>query len=114
VEPGIHRTPILDAFQAPDDKARAAEYSPDGDYTSRVQAVFDAARSSPKTPGAAEVAEAMLRLIEMPAGTRPFRTIPTPAMAPLLEPYNTAAEQIRQNVAQAFNTAELAALQTAS
>jgi NAD(P)-dependent dehydrogenase (short-subunit alcohol dehydrogenase family) len=113
VEPGIHRTPILDAFQAADDKARAAEYSPDGDFTSRVQAVFDAARSSPKTPGAAEVAEAMLRVIEMPAGTRPFRTIPTPAMAPLLEPYNTAAEQIRQNIAQAFNTAELTALKTA-
>ena len=112
IEPGIHRTPILDAFQAADDKARAAEYGPDGDYTSRVQAVFDAAGSSSETPGAAEVAEAMLRLIEMPAGTRPFRTVPTPAMAPLLEPYNTAAEQIRQTVAQMFNIPELTTLKS--
>jgi NAD(P)-dependent dehydrogenase (short-subunit alcohol dehydrogenase family) len=110
VEPGIHRTPILDAFQSPDDESRAADYGADGDFTSRVTAVFDAAKASSETPGATEVAEALLRLIEMPAGTRPFRTIPTPAMAPLLGPYNDAAEQIRQSIAQAFNIHELTAL----
>lgn len=110
VEPGIHRTPILEAFQPADDETRAAEYGPDGDFTSRVKAVFDAANASPETPGAREVAEAFLRLIEMPAGTRPFRTVPTAAMAPLLEPYNIAAAEIRQTVAQAFNVPELTAL----
>lgn len=110
VEPGIHRTPILEAFQPPDDEARAAEYGPNGDFTSRVKGVFDTASASPDTPGAAEVAETFLKLIEMPAGTRPFRTVPTPAMAPLLDPYNTVAAQIRQIAAQAFNTSELTAL----
>ncbi len=110
VEPGIHRTPILEAFQPPDDETRAAEYRSGGDFTSRVKSVFDAASASPDTPGSAEVAETFLRLIEMPAGTRPFRTVPTAAMAPLLEPYNEAASQIRQLVAQAFNTSELTVL----
>lgn len=110
VEPGIHRTPILEAFQKPDDESRAAEYGPNGDFTSSVKSVFDSASVSPETPGAAEVAEAFLRLIEMPAGTRPFRTVPTPAMAPLLEPYNSAAAQIRQAAAQAFNISKLTAL----
>ena len=110
VEPGIHRTPILEAFQPPDDETRAAEYRSNGDFTSRVKSVFDAANASPETPGAAEVAEVFLRLIEMPAGTRPFRTVPTAAMVPLLEPYNEAAAQIRQIVAQAFNTPELTVL----
>lgn len=110
VEPGIHRTPILEAFQPPDDEARAAEYGPGGDFTARVKNVFDAASASPDTPGATEVAETFLKLIEMPAGTRPFRTVPTAAMAPLLDPYNTAAAQIRQIAAQAFNTSELTAL----
>jgi NAD(P)-dependent dehydrogenase (short-subunit alcohol dehydrogenase family) len=113
VEPGIHRTPILEAFQPPDDQDRAAEYQPDGDFTSRVKSVFDAAEASPDTPGSAEVAEAFLRLIEMPAGTRPFRTVPTPAMAPLLEAYNTAAAEIRQITAQVFNVPELMVLNTA-
>jgi NAD(P)-dependent dehydrogenase (short-subunit alcohol dehydrogenase family) len=110
VEPGIHRTPILDAFQSPDDETRAADYGADGDFTSRVIEVFDAAKDSSETPGPTEVAEALLRLIAMPAGTRPFRTVPTPAMAPLLGPYNDAAEQIRQTVAQAFNLRELTVL----
>jgi NAD(P)-dependent dehydrogenase (short-subunit alcohol dehydrogenase family) len=112
VEPGIHRTPILEAFQPPDDPSRVAEYQPEGDFTARVKGTFDAANASPETPGAAEVAEAFLRLIEMPAGTRPFRTVPTPAMAPLLEAYNTAAAEIRQIVAQVFHVPELMVLKT--
>src|SRR5690348_1072164 len=107
VEPGIHRTPILENFQAPDDERRAAEYSPESDYVASVKGIFDAANTAPETPGPEIVAEAFIRLIEMPAGTRPFRTVPTAAMAPLLEAYNAAADQIRQNAAQAFNVADL-------
>ena len=112
VEPGIHRTPILENFQPPDDERRAAEYQPESDYVARVKGVFDAANAAPETPGPEEVAEAFIRLIEMPAGTRPFRTVPTPAMAPLLEAYNAAADQIRQNAAQVFNVGDLLALKS--
>ncbi len=112
VEPGIHRTPIIEAFQPSDDEPRAAEYGPDGDYTARVKGVFDAASASPETPGAKEVADTFIRLIEMPAGTRPFRTVPTAAMQPLLEPYNAAAAEIRQRVAQGFNISELTELRS--
>jgi NAD(P)-dependent dehydrogenase (short-subunit alcohol dehydrogenase family) len=112
VEPGIHRTPILENFQAPDDEGRAAEYRPDADYVARVKAVFDAANAAPETPGSEEVAEAFIRLVEMPAGTRPLRTVPTPAIAPLLEPHNLAADQLRQTAAQIFNVSELMALKS--
>jgi len=112
VEPGIHRTPILENFQAPDDERRAAEYRPGADYVARVKAVFDAANAAPATPGSGEVAEAFIRLVEMPAGTRPFRTVPTPAIAPLLEPHNLAADQLRQTAAQIFNVSELMVLKS--
>jgi NAD(P)-dependent dehydrogenase (short-subunit alcohol dehydrogenase family) len=112
VEPGIHRTPILENFQAPDDEGRAAEYRPDADYVARVKAVFDAANAAPETPGSEEVAEAFIRLVEVPAGTRPLRTVPTPAIAPLLEPHNLAADQLRQTAAQIFNVSELMALKS--
>jgi NAD(P)-dependent dehydrogenase (short-subunit alcohol dehydrogenase family) len=112
VEPGIHRTPILENFQAPDDEWRAAEYRPGADYVARVKAVFDAANAAPATPGSEEVAEAFIRLVEMPAGTRPFRTVPTPAIAPLLEPHNVAADQLRQTAAQIFNVSELMVLKS--
>lgn len=112
VEPGIHRTPILENFQAPDDQGRAAEYRPGADYVARVKAVFDAANAAPATPGSEEVAEAFIRLVEMPAGTRPFRTVPTPAIAPLFEPHNLAADQLRQTAAQIFNVSELMVLKS--
>ena len=110
VEPGIHRTPILENFQPPDDESRAAEYQPESDYVAGVKGVFDAANTAPETPGPEIVAEAFIHLIEMAPGTRPFRTVPTAAMAPLLEAYNAAADQIRQNAAQAFNVADLLTL----
>ena len=110
VEPGIHRTPILENFQEPDDEARAAEYRPGGDYTTQVKGVFDAANAAPETPGPEDVAAAFIQLIEMAPGTRPFRTVPTAAMAPLLEAYNAAADQIRHNAAQAFNVSDLLTL----
>ncbi|MBV8829970.1 MAG: SDR family NAD(P)-dependent oxidoreductase [Acidobacteriaceae bacterium] len=59
VEPGIHRTSILETFQVPDDESRVAEYGADASL-SRVEAVFDGANASPETPGASEVAEAAL------------------------------------------------------
>lgn len=107
VEPGIHRTPILESFQTPDDEQRAAEYRPDRDYAARVRGVFDAANAAPETPGPEQVVDAFIELIEMPAGTRPFRTVPTAAMQPLLESYNAAAGEIRQAMAQAFNISHL-------
>jgi NAD(P)-dependent dehydrogenase (short-subunit alcohol dehydrogenase family) len=110
VEPGIHRTPILEAFQTPDDKRRAAEYSPKHDYAARVKGVFDAANAAPETPGPQQVVDAFIQLIEMPSGTRPFRTVPTTAMQPLLEPYNAAAAEMRKALAQAFNFSELTEL----
>jgi hypothetical protein len=48
----------------------------------------------------------------MPAGTRPFRTIPTAAIAPLLESYNLATEQLRQTAVQIFNVSELTVLKS--
>src|SRR3954470_7156488 len=52
VEPGIHKTAILDHLLAPDDHVVIREYPSESNYSSRVKAVFDAANASPETPGA--------------------------------------------------------------
>lgn len=111
VEPGIHRTPILEKFLAPADQARVTDYGSAAEYAARVKGVFDAANSAPETPGPDEVVEAFVRLIEMPAGERPFRSVPTAALQPLLDPYNAAAAEMRHAVAQIFNVTELELLQ---
>lgn len=111
VEPGIHRTPILEKFLPPADEARVADYGVAAEYAARVKEVFDAANSAPETPDSYDVVEAFVRLIEMPAGERPFRTVPTTALQPLLDPYNAAAAEMRLAIAHMFKVPELLALQ---
>jgi hypothetical protein len=81
------------------------------EYATRVRAVFQVGAATSETPGAQEVADAFIQLIETPAGQRPFRTIPTPAIRPLLESYNAVAAELRQGLAQMFNVTELLTLQ---
>ena len=114
VEPGIHRTPILERFFAPADQDRVAEYGPVVESIKRVKSVFDDASSAPETPGPEGVVEAFVRLIETPAGERPFRTVPTAAIQQLLEPYNALAATMRDTIAQVFKAPELTVFQQAT
>ena len=111
VEPGIHRTPILEATAPAADQARLREYGAAAEYAARVKSVFDRASASPETPDEQLVVDAFVRLIETPAGERPLRTIPTPRLDSLLDPYNTAADQVRQGIAHMFRVPELLTLQ---
>jgi NAD(P)-dependent dehydrogenase (short-subunit alcohol dehydrogenase family) len=110
VEPGTHRTEILENMLAPSDQSRVIDYGSTAECATRIRGVFDAANSAPDTPGTGEVVEALLRLIETPAGERPFRTVPTASIRPLLEPYNAMAAELRHAVAQIFNVPELMVL----
>jgi NAD(P)-dependent dehydrogenase (short-subunit alcohol dehydrogenase family) len=112
VEPGIHRTPILERLIAPEDQNRVAEYGPTAEAIERVKGVFEAASSSPETPGPEGVVDAFVRLIETPVGERPFRTVPTAAIQPLLQPYNALAATMRDTIAQVFKVPELTVLQS--
>jgi NAD(P)-dependent dehydrogenase (short-subunit alcohol dehydrogenase family) len=108
VEPGIYRTPIFDRLAGPADRDRVAAYGKT-DFAERVLGVFQFVTGAPDNPGSTEVADALVRLIEMDVRERPFRTVVSAAIQPLLEPYNAAAEGLRPIVAQIFNVPELAA-----
>jgi NAD(P)-dependent dehydrogenase (short-subunit alcohol dehydrogenase family) len=111
VEPGIHRTPILEKFLPPVEQSRVSEYGSAAETIARVKGVFESASRAPETAGPELVVEAFVRLIETPAGERPFRTIPSPYLQPLLEPYNALAATIRERNAQGFKVPELTVLQ---
>lgn len=114
VEPGIYRTPIFDKLQQPDDAPRVADYAENAYYAERVLGVFQTAIGAPDARGGEDVAEALVRLVEMEPGRRPFRTVVSPPIQQLLEPYNATAEQLRPIVAQIFNVPELAGIQAAA
>jgi len=84
VEPGFHRTPILERIFAPVYQNRVAEYGTVAEFIQSVKSVLDGASSAPETPGPEVVVEAFVRLIETPAGERPFRTVPTVSRVRLL------------------------------
>jgi NAD(P)-dependent dehydrogenase (short-subunit alcohol dehydrogenase family) len=107
VEPGIYKTAIFDRLAAPADRDRVAAYGKT-DFAERVLGVFQFVSGAPDNPGSTEVADALVHLVEMDAAERPFRTVVSAAIQPLLEPYNAAAEGLRPVVAQIFNVPELA------
>ena len=106
VEPGIYKTPIFDRIVEPADRARVAEYG-SLTFAARVREVFDVVSGAPDNPGTTEVCDALVNLIEMDKSQRPFRTVVSPPIQQLLEPYNAAAEALRPVVAQIFNVPEL-------
>jgi NAD(P)-dependent dehydrogenase (short-subunit alcohol dehydrogenase family) len=106
VEPGIYKTPIFDRIAEPADRARVAQYG-GLTFAERVREVFAAVSGAPDNPGTSEVCDALVNLIEMDQARRPFRTVVSPAIQQLLEPYNAAAEALRPVVAQIFNVPEL-------
>jgi NAD(P)-dependent dehydrogenase (short-subunit alcohol dehydrogenase family) len=108
VEPGIYRTPIFDRVVTPADTQRLAGYGEAAAYADAVLGTIKAAISAPDAPGSDEVAETFVRLIEMAPSERPFRTVVSPPIQQLLEPYNAAAEALRPIVAQIFNVPALA------
>lgn len=108
VEPGIYRTPIFDRIASPADAERVASYGDAAGCADRVRGVFASVIGAPGAPGSEEVAEALVRLIEMEPAERPFRTVVSAGIQQLLDPYNTAAEAMRPVIAQIFNVAELA------
>ncbi len=108
VEPGIYKTRIFDRIVLPADDERVASYGSTAEFAERVRGTFLGAISAPGAPGSEEVAEALVRLVEMDASERPFRTIVSAPIEQLLGPYNAAAESLRPVVAQIFNVPELA------
>jgi NAD(P)-dependent dehydrogenase (short-subunit alcohol dehydrogenase family) len=110
VEPGIYNTPIFDRLVHAADGECEASYGTAAAFTDAVRGTFKAATSAPDAPGSDEVADAFVRLVEMPRSERPFRTVVSPPIEQLLTAYNAAAEELRPIVARMFNVPALAGM----
>lgn len=108
VEPGIYKTRIFDRLVRPADAECEAGYGAAAAFADDVRGTFDAVIKAPDAPGSDEVAEALVRLVEMPRSARPFRTVVSAPIEQLLQSYNAAAEALRPIVAGMFNVPALA------
>jgi NAD(P)-dependent dehydrogenase (short-subunit alcohol dehydrogenase family) len=75
VQPGAFPTEFGGKALAAAEPERAQGYGPSADLPQRLMAGFGAMFAAPNPPQPQEVADAIAGLIEMPAGTRPLRTV---------------------------------------
>ena len=75
VEPGPYPSQLLPNSPGPADLARNAEYGELSAIRENFMAHFSQLFASKEAPRTQDVADAILRLIELPAGTRPMRTV---------------------------------------
>jgi NAD(P)-dependent dehydrogenase (short-subunit alcohol dehydrogenase family) len=87
VQPGAYATEIFGKVTAADDAARVAAYGDVVKYSEQLNAYL---AESAKERNPQEVADAILRLVKIPAGARPLRTV---------VPENAAIEAINDAVA---------------
>jgi NAD(P)-dependent dehydrogenase (short-subunit alcohol dehydrogenase family) len=75
VEPGPYPSELLPNSPAPADTDRCAEYGPRATLREDVMAPFKGIFGAGIPPRTQDVADAILNLIDMPAGKRPVRTV---------------------------------------
>lgn len=109
VEPGTYPTKIAANLIAPADPARAEAYPALLPGLQGLRGMLESLGDNPNAPNPQDVADAILRLVEMPAGKRPIRTIVDAQTGPLIEGLNRLTDQIQ---AQAFGGMGMSALLT--
>lgn len=111
IEPGGYATSFMDSLIFPGDQERGAGY---GDLVHAPKQLFDnfegALASNPEQDPQL-VADAILSVIETPAGQRPMRTVVDKmGMGTHIEPYNDQLEAIHQGVFNAFGMGDMLTL----
>ncbi|MBC8042153.1 MAG: SDR family oxidoreductase [Rhizobacter sp.] len=102
VEPGPFATNLLETNDPPRDTDRAAAY---GELGSDLQHLIQSLEGGMQD--AQLVADDIAKLIEIPFGARPFRTIPGSDFG--MSPLNTAKDQAQHGLLQALNLEKLEA-----
>jgi NAD(P)-dependent dehydrogenase (short-subunit alcohol dehydrogenase family) len=102
VEPGAYATSIFGKFELPADTARAEAYGEANEIPKRVSAAVRSAAGNPQ-----EVADAVVRLIETPAGSRPVRTRVAPTPSEPIDAYNKLSDQLHAGFLDWFGIKEL-------
>lgn len=92
IEPGPFATEIFDKSATPSDRRRAAAYGPWAELPARTESALTASAVD-----AGECAELLVKLVEMPAGQRPFRTLLGPVVNSL-QPLNDLSAQVQQGI----------------
>ena len=108
VQPGVFTTELFQKFYNPGNPEVATEYGRSAELYNTSSQTITAMMAVPNFPNKPEqVAEAIVKLVEMPNGTRPLRTVVDKMMGGVTEIINETAKQVQAGVLQNFGLSEL-------
>lgn len=108
VEPGPYPTNFIASLMGSSDRSHDAVYGDVVNAPSAMIAGFEAAMDSNPNQDPQHVADAVVTLLGIPAGQRPFRTVVDGmGMADDLSPLNQAGESVTQGLYAAFGMADM-------
>ena len=96
LEPGAHATPILDKLEKGEDPARASGYGDMAQVPENLKAMVAGSRANPQ-----DIADAVLQIIETPAGQRQLRYRIGPG-GPGVEKINALTDEVQAQMLEAF------------
>ena len=106
LQPSAYPTPMYASVQRPADGGRTAEYGPVGEIPGAMFQHFTSVFEGPNAPNPHEVATAIVRLIDMPKGMRPERTV---VGAPFgADAVNQLTASVQKQVVEALGLGHLA------
>ncbi|MFM7851659.1 MAG: SDR family oxidoreductase [Flammeovirgaceae bacterium] len=108
VQPSVFLTELFQKFYFPANQAVATEYGKSAELYLTTSQTLPALMSDPNFPNKPkEVAEAIIKLVEMPHGTRPLRTVVDKMMDGVTESINETVRKAQVNVLQNFGLSAL-------
>jgi NAD(P)-dependent dehydrogenase (short-subunit alcohol dehydrogenase family) len=106
MEPGAYATPIMGKLERGEDPARKTGYGEMAQVPEKLQAKIGSSRGNPQ-----EIADAVLHIIETPAGQRQVRYRVGPG-GPEVQNINAICEQTQAQLLEAFGITALTKLKT--
>jgi NAD(P)-dependent dehydrogenase (short-subunit alcohol dehydrogenase family) len=113
VQPGAFPTEIGSKLVFPADPERARGYGANADLPQRVMAGMKPIFEVPNPPDSQDVADAIVGLIEMPAGTRPLRTVVDPLWGDAPRTINAVTDQVQAGALQGMGMGDLLSVRKA-
>ncbi|MEZ4299464.1 MAG: SDR family oxidoreductase [Polyangiaceae bacterium] len=107
VEPGTFPTRMLATLESPTDTTRTLEYGSQNERLAGMSAGLLASVSGPGAPDPQAVADAILRVVSVPPGSRPARTVVDPRGGADVEALNRLAAEVQARVFGAMGLADL-------
>lgn len=107
IEPGGYHTPLYSRLVYPADTARVNAYGPLGEMPAQIFGGFAQQLQGPEGPDPQDVADAIARLVETPAGQRPLRTVVDPFTADGVTALAKTSQQVQERVFGFFGLSDL-------